>query len=56
MATIGVEQHTFRTTVMGCVGECDPIGNFQNHHWGHPLATKASGKNVIGGWVGDDWG
>jgi hypothetical protein len=26
VATIGVEQRTFRTTGMGCVGECEPIG------------------------------
>jgi hypothetical protein len=38
LATLGIEQHTFRTTVMGCVVGCDPIGNFQktiigDTHW-----------------------
>jgi hypothetical protein len=54
VATIGVEQRTFRTTGMGCVGECEPIGiskktvignmhgygNFEkNYHWAVGLAT-----------------
>ena len=45
MATIGVEQHTFRTTVMGCVGGCDPIGNPKKPLLGIPIGDKISEKN-----------
>ena len=56
VATVGVKQHTFRTTVMGCVGGCDPIGNSggaplqnqENHHWHHTWGTKFPRKVIIG--------
>ena len=57
VATIGVEQHTFRTTVFGF--------EWVRHHWktkkttiignthGEPNFRKIK---LIGDWGGDDWG
>jgi hypothetical protein len=52
LATIGVEQHTFRTTVMGCAGGCDPLGFQKKPSLGTCMATKISKKTIIGrlGW------
>jgi hypothetical protein len=45
VATIGVEQHTFRTTVMGCVVGCDPIENFKKKpSLGTPIGDQISEK------------
>ena len=57
LATIGVEQHTFRTTVFVCVWVgVTPFGFSKNHHWGRPWGTKFPKKLSLGGlgwrWLG----
>ena len=49
LATIGVEQHTFRTTVLGFEWVWHPIGKPRaNHHWQHTWGTKFPKKTIIG--------
>ena len=53
VATIGVEQHTFRTTVFGFEWARHHWKTQTNHHWQHTWGTKFP-KNKINWGVG--WG
>ena len=56
VATIGVEQHTFRTTVFGFEWVRRHWKTKPNHNWPHLWGTKFPKLKFIGVFGGDDWG
>jgi hypothetical protein len=57
VATIGVEQHTFRTTAFVCVWVWHHCKTKKNNHWLHTWRPQfPKNNNHWEGWGGDDWG